>query len=358
MQLFAGGEELANKKDIINPNLAYGYVRSVADSTIVGTVKDFTFTADNSNNYCFYKVPINLPIRKGDAITISAFATLSGPQAADGLYKATIYDTNIQATFDDTADTVHLKSGIRSSKTIFANRDSDPNDPPVLFIYSGVAGKTNGNTIHVQEVKVERGTVATPWCPAYEDYVMKSDYGELLDHELGIGNLLTDDEMNIANALKNPAAQGAISNMNYSNGVSYFHYRGTTDYERINWPFQVSPNTNYRMEIVVNSTNELVALDNTQPYVPWGINSKEDLTAATSGDIGNWHLPLPWSKEISGSITFNSGNYSKLYLFSNLGFTTDMVDTDITLQIKLFRNDSIQTQIDQLRSQIEQLKQK
>lgn len=175
---------------------------------------------------------------------------------------------------------------------------------------------------------------------------------------LGVGNLLTDDEMNIANALKSPAAQGAISNMSYSNGVSRFHYKGTAGFEVINWSFKVSPNTSYRMEIVVNSTNEMTALSNDQPYMPWGINSQEDLNDNASGDIGNRHLPLPWSKEISGSITFNSGNYSKLYLISNFGFIMDWVDTDITLQIKLFRNDSIQTQIDQLRSQIEQLKQK
>lgn len=175
---------------------------------------------------------------------------------------------------------------------------------------------------------------------------------------LGIRNLLTDDEMNIANALKSTAAQGAISNMNYSNGVSRFHYKGISNYEVITWPFTVSPNTNYRMEIVVNSTNELTALDNDKPYLPWGVSSQEDLADNASGDIRNWHLPLPWSKEISGSITFNSGNFSKLYLVSNFGFTNDGIDTDVTVQIKLFRNDSIQTQIDQLRSQIEQLKQK
>ena len=174
---------------------------------------------------------------------------------------------------------------------------------------------------------------------------------------LGIRNLLTDDEMNIANALKSPAAQGAISNMNYSNGVNYFHYKGVPNVEIINWPFEVSPNTNYRMEIVVNSTGELTVGDPPLPYIAWGINSKADLTHAMSGDIGNWHLPLPWSKGIAGSITFNSGSYSKLYLLSNWGPAADGIDTDITLQIKLFRNDSIQTEIDQLRSQIDQLSQ-
>lgn len=209
-------------------------------------------------------------------------------------------------------------------------------------------------TFTADHIKLEIGDVPTQWCPAPEDLAMKSDYDKLL----GVGNLLTDDEMNIANALKSTAAQGAISNINYSNGVSRFHYKGINSYEVINWPFKVSPNTNYRMEIVVNSTNELTALDNDRPYLPWGVSSQEDLADNVSGDIRNWHLPLPWSKEISESITFNSGNYSKLYLIANFGFATDGIDTDITLQIKLFESGSIQTQIDQLRSQIEQLKQK
>lgn len=171
---------------------------------------------------------------------------------------------------------------------------------------------------------------------------------------LGVGNLLTDDEMNIANALKSPAAQGAISNMSYSNGVSHFHYKGIADYERINWAFTVSPNTNYRMEIVANSTSEMTFLDPNNRYIPWGIKSKADLNDSTFGEFGNWHLPLPWSEGISGSITFNSGSYSKLYLFANFGLAQDGIDTDVTLQIKLFKNDSIQTEIDQLRSQIDQ----
>lgn len=210
----------------------------------------------------------------------------------------------------------------------------------------------------IQDATLNKGNFAREYSPAPEDYAMKSDYDELLDHELGIGNLLTDDEMNIANALKSTAAQGAISNMNYSNGVSRFHYKGTVGYEVIDWPFKVSPNTSYRMEIVVNSTNEMTALSNDRSYMLWGINSQEDLNDNVSGDIGNWQLPLPWSKETSGSIIFNSGSYSKLYLITNFGLAKDGIDTDITLQIKLLRNDSIQAQIYQLRSQIEQLKQK
>lgn len=179
MSIYIDKHELAEKKDVINPNLAYSSIKTADNVKIPGSTNDFTFTASNVNNFWYCKIPLNLSLSKGDAITISAFATLSGPQATDGLYKATIYSSNLSAGFDDTKDTVFLKSGIRSSKTIFANKDSNTNNQPVLFIYSGVAGKTGGNTIHVQEVKVERGTVATPYVPAVEDLVLKSDYDAL-----------------------------------------------------------------------------------------------------------------------------------------------------------------------------------
>lgn len=165
---------------------------------------------------------------------------------------------------------------------------------------------------------------------------------------LGIKNQLTDDEMNISNALMSDAAKKAISNINYSNGVNTFHYYGVSGYEGINWLFKVSPSTNYRMVIVASSTSEITALDNMKPYIPWVINSKENLNDpdSTYGDIANGHSPLPWSGWTSESIFFNSGSYNNLYLNTNFGFINDGVDTGITLRIKLFKADSIQDQID------------
>lgn len=361
MQIYGNGDKLITSSDwhttSAGTNLVYGNVfnkKGITATNVIGTTRHTTLKAANDlDNWNFCRTPLNCSFKKGDTITISLFGVLTGKQVGDGQYKATIMSADTNTCYDDHPDDVWIKSGSRESKTIVVNADSNPTNPPYVLIYSGKAGNTGGNTLEINDLKVERGSIATQWSPAPQEYAMKSDYDKLL----GVGNLLTDDEMNIANALKSTAAQGAISNINYLNGVSRFHYKGISSYEVINWPFKVSPNTNYRMEIVVNSTNELTALDNTMPYIPWGINSKENLTDASSGDIGNWHLPLPWSKEISGSITFNSGSYSKLYLIANFGFANDGIDTDVTLQIKLFRNDSIQTQIDQLRSQIEQLKQ-
>ncbi|WP_297954065.1 hypothetical protein [uncultured Lactobacillus sp.] len=97
------------------------------------------------------------------------------------VFIASIYNSDTSNSFDPTCETVFLKSGIRSSKTFIANADSDPNNPPILLIYSGKAGSTGQNSIHVQNVKVERGSVATPYVPAVEDLVLKSDYDALSD---------------------------------------------------------------------------------------------------------------------------------------------------------------------------------
>ena len=176
-----------------------------------------------------------------------------------------------------------------------------------------------------------------------QEYLTEKDPYNLL----GIKNQLTDDEMDISNALMSDAAKKAISNIKYSNGVNTFHYYGVSGYERVNWLFKVSPNTNYRMIIVASSTSEITALDNMKPYIPWAINSKEDLndSDSTYGDIAKGHSPLPWSGWTSESIFFNSGSYNNLYLNANLGFISDDIDTDITLRIKLFKADSIQDQI-------------
>lgn len=182
MSVFIDKHELAEKEDIINPNLAYGVVKTSDNQKALGSVHDFTLNStDNTENWTFCKILLKTTIHKGDIFTISAFGTLTGPHAADGNYKASIYNSDTSNSFDPTCETVFLKSGIRSSKTFIANADSDPNNPPILLIYSGKAGSTGQNSIHVQNVKVERGSVATPYVPAVEDLVLKSDYDALSD---------------------------------------------------------------------------------------------------------------------------------------------------------------------------------
>lgn len=167
---------------------------------------------------------------------------------------------------------------------------------------------------------------------------------------LGITNLLTDEEMNISNAIFSPAAKLAISDINYANGINTFHYKGVADYERINWSFKVNPNTNYRVVIDAKSSTSVPALDTNTPYVPWNINSSQDIETAMTGDIATWHMRLPWQGLKHGEITFNSRNYTEVFLTTNFGQIMDGIDTDITLRIKMYKADSLQDQINQISS--------
>ena len=170
---------------------------------------------------------------------------------------------------------------------------------------------------------------------------------------LGISNLLTDDEMNIANAQMSDQAKEAISNINYSNGVNTFHYCGVPFYEVIAWAFKVKPNTNYRVIIDAKSSANLTPTDPNNKFIPWIINSTQDLTGALkNGDIATWHLPLSWQGIQHGEIIFNSGNHNEVFFSANFGMVNDGINSDITLQTKMFIADSIQDQIDQINSKL------
>lgn len=174
---------------------------------------------------------------------------------------------------------------------------------------------------------------------------------------LGITNLLTDDEMNIANAIKSDAAQNAITNVSYQNGVSKFHYCGVADYERVNWKLSVEPNTNYKVIVNINTTNQLQPLGTENPFSPWGINSSANvIDNLDSYDLATWHLPAPWLGTQHGELSFNSGNRTEVYLIANFGYLQDAVPTDMTLQIQMFSANSLQEQISQLKTDLNNVK--
>lgn len=175
-------------------NLVGGTLLNTDFTVLGGTSKDFSFSATKENNWNFRVFPLDFSFKKGDIFTLSAYADLTGPQVGDGSYKATIFNHGTSFCYETESDINFLKAGQRSSKIIRVNADSNPNDPPILLIYSGTAGKTGGNTIHVKDLKLERGSIATQWSPAPEDLVLKSDFDDLksdiqaLKNKIGGGN--------------------------------------------------------------------------------------------------------------------------------------------------------------------------
>lgn len=182
MSIFVNGKKVIDENDWKNTNIGTNLISGpVFSNTLIpqsGNSKDFTFSAPKKFDWTFQLFPLNCSFKKGDIFTISAFATLTGSNN-NGLYKASILSRDYQIVYDPNADTDWLKAGQVCSKTITVNADSDPNNPPYLSIYSGVAGSTGGNTIHVQNLKIEHGSIATQWSPAPEDLVLKSDFDAL-----------------------------------------------------------------------------------------------------------------------------------------------------------------------------------
>lgn len=174
---------------------------------------------------------------------------------------------------------------------------------------------------------------------------------------LGIHNLLTDDEMDISKTVKNDQAKRAISNEKYANGISTFHYCGVGGMECINWKFNVDPHTDYQMTISATTSAELGPVFPDNPTMRWAITSNPLLagTSLEKGDIANYLLSVPWKETRSFEISFNSGQHSSLYLFAGFGYLSDVVNTDISLQLELLRK-PVQSEIDQIQNQLDQQK--
>ena len=171
---------------------------------------------------------------------------------------------------------------------------------------------------------------------------------------LGIRNLLTDDEMNINNAIKNDQAKSAISNEKYADGINSFHYCGVGGLESVNWKFKVKPNLNYKLVIKANTSNQLTYVFSDNKNMIWGISTQAlvGVTPDSRGDIANYSMPLPWEGTQSFTLNFNSQNNTELYLYAGFGLLADAVPTDISIKLELFRADTLQDQIDDLKSHL------
>lgn len=177
MQLFGGGDEFAKKKDIVNPNLLTGSKDFTGSKwvNIPGNVqkdKYLDFTAI-CVNWAWQGISQYIAVNKGETFTASMYVKVpAGFYASwyitlpsdEGDYKRVDVDTN--------------------SKTI--NGTGNWQKTSITFTVTGDSGaikpriESDGSTLFwIAGMKLERGTNATPWCPAYEDYAMKSDLDAL-----------------------------------------------------------------------------------------------------------------------------------------------------------------------------------
>lgn len=183
MQLFAGGEEFAKKKDIVNPNLLKGTANwdsqswsSYWNNKKSGS-KDYLGNDQIQINTAWTGPVHTINVKSGDSITISGIVKLNIGACQIGIPAG---DTK----YNDTAVVVTRSPQIfvdgQSRGTGYINI-TDQN----YHVLSATYEVTQGGTLNprfesssdqpnflLSSMKAEYGYVATDWCPAREDFLM------------------------------------------------------------------------------------------------------------------------------------------------------------------------------------------
>ena len=177
MRLFGGGEEFAKKKDIANPNLFVGSKDFAGNWLNIELVqqkdKYLDFTAVY-NTRRWGGISQYVVVKNGDTFTASAFVKA---EAGSSLrwYVALNFDSEGDYKKVDVNPSAMAITGTgnwqKTSITFTVTGDGGAIRPRV----EGDGSKP----FWVAGMKLERGTVVAPWCPAYEDYAMKSDLDAL-----------------------------------------------------------------------------------------------------------------------------------------------------------------------------------
>lgn len=173
MVLFINSEVFSPINSKVGENLAYGYFNKGTNSNTL----EASWTAPSDSSLDHAEIKINGSFSKGEQVTISAYISIISNQDITGI-KAELYDANY-TSFDDNEDGNLLIPNKWSSKTITAKQDFSASMK--LLIYAGGPTNTQGNTIHIYNLKVERGAIATPWIPSPLDYAIKPDIDNLQD---------------------------------------------------------------------------------------------------------------------------------------------------------------------------------
>lgn len=170
-------EDLAKKKDIANPNLITGSKdftgsKWTLKSENLQKDKYLDFTAV-CINWAWGGIAQYIAVNKGETFTASMY--VKAPAGSTISWYITLPNNETNYKRVDTNP-----SGITTTATGNWQRTS------ITFTVTGDSGvikprieSADSAPYWIAGMKLERGTNATPWCPAYEDYAMKSDLDAL-----------------------------------------------------------------------------------------------------------------------------------------------------------------------------------
>ncbi|WPU43966.1 gp58-like family protein [Limosilactobacillus reuteri] len=155
-------ENITNLTNTVNGNNGGGV--NLVSGTIEDIVVDDTANT-GTQGWRFDVFPLNTELKVGDKVTVSADVVLTG--------KGDLSKWGMSLWSKDVADIrsnqYSADVGKGSTVTLTVTSISDISKPTALLIYCGQIGDTEGKKAVFHHLKVERGTVATPWTPAPSD---------------------------------------------------------------------------------------------------------------------------------------------------------------------------------------------
>lgn len=178
MQLFVGGDEFARKKEIVNPNLLSN-TDSFKDFFITGTntpvnpIKDKLDPLGHVTSHAtstWQQAVHFLDIDTSSAYTLSAFIWANGNQPIKAICRSSSGSGACQNN-GTVINGVKSKCWQRISFTFQNFYESH-----VAFDFESTDGTVD---FWLGSYKLEKGSIATPWCPAPEEIVTRSDLDDL-----------------------------------------------------------------------------------------------------------------------------------------------------------------------------------
>lgn len=187
---------------------------------VSGTIEDIVVddTANTgTQGWCFNTIPINADLKVGDKITVSVENVTMTGKGDLSKWGATLYSDNIG---EMRANNYEVNAGKNAQVTITVNSMKDPNKQTALLIYSGRVSDTEGKKAVFHHLKVERGSIATPWTPAPSDNATVTQVQQITASIDGLQSRVTNYQNDtsskytqLSNLMQSKVNQGDLSSV-------------------------------------------------------------------------------------------------------------------------------------------------
>lgn len=183
MQLFCGGDEFLTKSKYDSTRVGLNLIKgSALDNTSQSSWDTWGATANWSDHLTLLQndVTQNIYVTPNTTYTFSFILYYLDTTASDtGFYFVERKDSNTDTEpYKDNAYTwgTGKIENVAGLHTFSFTTGAECHLLTMFIRYKG----PSPNGLQVGKVKLEKGNVATPWCPAFEDYATKSGYAQTM----------------------------------------------------------------------------------------------------------------------------------------------------------------------------------